>query len=95
MAWQYHRNNSAGLLSTGSASYCDPTASQVFAPWGDSSYYARLLNGDFEGGSTGWNLTGDARTVSGNEPFFGGGADDSHSVRIFRGGSSAESVTAP
>ncbi|HSC50164.1 MAG TPA: hypothetical protein VLD16_07870 [Gaiellaceae bacterium] len=82
----------AGLLSTGSASYCDPTASQVFAPWGDSSYYARLFNGSFEGGSTGWNLSGGARIVSGNEPFFVGDADDSHSL-LLPSGSSATSAT--
>ena len=82
----------AGLLSTGSASYCDPTASRVFAPWGDSSYYARLFNGSFEGGSTGWSLSGGARIVSGNEPFFVGGADDSHSL-LLPSGSSAYSGT--
>jgi hypothetical protein len=83
----------AGLLSTGSASYCDSNARQVFAPWGDSSYYARLLNGDFESGSTGWNLTGGARIASGNEPFFVGDADDSHSL-LLPSGSSATSSTA-
>jgi hypothetical protein len=82
----------AGLLSTGSASYCDPNASQVFAPWGDSSSYARLLNGDFEGGSTGWYLSDGARVVSGNEPFFVGDADDSHSL-LLPEGSSAYSGT--
>ena len=30
----------AGLIGTGSASYCDSTPEQVFAPWNDSSYYA-------------------------------------------------------
>lgn len=82
----------AGLLSTGSASFCDPTASQVFAPWGDSSYYARLFNSNFESGSTGWSLTGGARIVSGNEPFFVGGADDRHSL-LLPSGSSAYSGT--
>ena len=82
----------AGLLSTGSASYCDPNASKVFAPWGDFSSYARLLNGDFEGGSTGWYLSGGARVVAGNEPFFVGDADDSHSL-LLPEGSSAYSGT--
>ena len=36
----------AGLLSTGSASYCDPTASQVFAPWGDPADYSLIPSGD-------------------------------------------------
>lgn len=77
----------AGLIGTGSASYCDPQASQPFAPWGDSSYYASLFNGGFEGGSTGWTLSGGARVVSGNEPFHVEGAKDSHSLLIPAGGS--------
>lgn len=82
----------AGLLGTGSASYCDPTARQVFAPWGDSSYYASLLNGGFEGGSTGWYLSGGAGVVSGNEPFLVGDESDSHSL-LLPEGSSAYSGT--
>ena len=83
----------AGLLGTGSASYCDPHAVQAFSGFGDSSYYARLFNGDFEGGSTGWNLSGGARVVSGNEPFFvSGDHRDSHSL-LLPEGSSAYSGT--
>jgi hypothetical protein len=77
----------AGLIGTGQASYCDPTSTQVFAPWGDSSYYATLLNGGFEGGSTGWTLSGGARVVSGNEPFLVGHAGDSHSLLLPAGSS--------
>ncbi len=77
----------AGLIGTGQASYCDPTSKQVFAPWGDSSYYATLLNGGFEGGSTGWTLSGGARVVSGNEPFRVGRAGDSHSLLLPAGSS--------
>lgn len=82
----------AGLIGTGSASYCDPTAERVFAPWGDSSYYASLFNGGFEGGSTGWYLSGGARVVAGNEPFHVGGSSDSHSLSL-PAGSSAVSAT--
>ncbi len=82
----------AGLIGTGPASFCDPTSSQVFAPWGDSSSYATLLNGGFEGGSTGWALSGGARVVSGNEPFLVGEASDSHSL-LLPAGSSAYSGT--
>jgi len=77
----------AGLIGTGSASYCDPTSKQVFAPWGDSSLYAPLLNGGFEGGSTGWTLRGGARVVSGNEPYFVRHAGDSHSLLLPAGSS--------
>lgn len=86
------RTAKAGLLSTGSASYCDSNAGQTFAPWGDSSYYAKLFNGGFEGGSAGWYLSGGARVVSGNEPFFVGDVDDSHSL-LLPEGSSAYSGT--
>jgi hypothetical protein len=82
----------AGLIGTGSASYCDPSASQVFSRWGDSSYYASLLNGDFES-SGGWTLSGGARTVSGNEPYFiSGNRYDSRSL-LLPAGSSAYSGT--
>ena len=59
----------ASLIGTGPASYCDTTASQKFSRWGDSSYYASLLNGGFESYG-GWTLSGGARVVSGNESFF-------------------------
>jgi hypothetical protein len=82
----------AGLVGTGSASYCDSTPEQVFAPWNDSSYYASLFNGSFEGGSAGWYLSGGARLVSGNEPFFVDRSSDSHSL-LLPEGSSAVSGT--
>jgi len=82
----------AGLIGTGSASYCDSTPEQVFAPWNDSSYYASLFNGSFEGGSAGWYLSGGARVVSGNEPFFVDRSSDSHSL-LLPAGSSAVSGT--
>jgi hypothetical protein len=83
----------AGLIGTGSASYCDPTPTQAFAAWGDSASYARLLNGDFESGAAAWALGGGARVVSGNEPFYvAGDRTDSHSL-LLPAGSSASSGT--
>jgi len=83
----------ASLIGTGPASYCDTTASQKFSRWGDSASYAHLLNGGFEGGTTGWTLSGGARVVSGNEPFFiSGNSRDSHSL-LLPAGSSAYSGT--
>lgn len=83
----------AGLIGTGSASYCDPTARQAFSPWGDSSFYARLQNGSFENGSTSWTLSGGAKVVSGNETFYiSGNRSDSHSL-LLPAGSSAYSGT--
>ena len=72
----------AGLIGTGQASFCDPTAAQVFAPWSDSSSYASLFNGGFESGSLGWGLSGGARVVSGNEPFYVESSHDSHSLLL-------------
>jgi hypothetical protein len=75
------------------ASYCDPTSRQVFSQFGDSSYYARLLNGGFESGSTAWALSGGAKVVSGNEPYhLSGNSGDSHSL-LLPAGSSAVSGT--
>ena len=83
----------AGLIGTGPASYCDPTPTQPFAAWGDSAYYAHLLNGDFENGATAWALAGGTHVVSGNEPFYvGGDKTDSHSL-LLPAGSSAYSGT--
>jgi hypothetical protein len=83
----------AGLLGTGSASYCDSTPTQAFAGYGDSANYASLFNGGFESGSTGWYTSGGAKVVSGNEPaYISGDAGDSHSL-LLPSGSSAYSST--
>lgn len=60
----------AGLLGTGSASYCDPFSSQVFKPWGDSSNYMLTPGGSFEDGTPSWKLSGGAKIISGNESYF-------------------------
>ncbi|MGB2875733.1 MAG: hypothetical protein WBB76_09710 [Gaiellaceae bacterium] len=83
----------AGLIGTGPASFCDSSPGQVFSHWGDSSYYARLQNQGFENGGAAWFLSGGARVVSGNEPFFiDGNRSDSHSL-LLPSGSSAYSGT--
>jgi hypothetical protein len=82
----------AGLIGTGSASYCDPTASQAFSQWGDTSRYTLMPNGGFESGSASWALSGGARVVSGNEPYFLRQRGDSHSL-LLPAGSSAYSAT--
>jgi hypothetical protein len=83
----------AAVIGGGPASYCDPSSSQVFSRFGDSSYYARMMNGGFENGSTAWVLNGGARVVSGNEPYYlSGNATDSHSL-LLPAGSSAYSGT--
>jgi hypothetical protein len=83
----------AGLLGASTSAYCDPTATQAFSPFGDSSSYARLYNGSFESGSLGWALAGGAQVVSGNEPYYlSGNRSDSHSLYL-PAGSSAYSAT--
>ena len=81
-----------GLLSTGTASYCSPTSTQAFDGWGDQSNYTPMPNGSFENGSASWALSGGAKVVAGNEPFFLNGRGDSHSL-LLPAGSSAYSAT--
>ena len=83
----------AGLLGTGSGSYCDPTATRAFATFGDNAFYARLLNNGFESGSLGWTLSGGAKVVSENEPFNLSGSRSDHSSLLLPAGSSAYSGT--
>jgi len=80
-----------GILSTGSASYCDPDVSQYFAPWGDSAWYRLVPGGTFEG-SHGWSLSGGAKVVSGNEPWRVKSKTDSRSLYL-PAGSTATSPT--
>jgi hypothetical protein len=83
----------AGLIGTGSASYCDPASTQAYARWGDSSFYTLLQNGAFESGSAPWVLSGGAKVVSGNEPYnIRGYRSDSRSL-LLPTGSSAYSGT--
>jgi len=85
-------NSKAGLIGTGPASYCDPNPSKAFSQWGDSANYAMLQNGSFENGSSSWILSGGAKVVSGNEPFYLHSRGDSHSL-LLPAGSSAYSGT--
>jgi hypothetical protein len=81
----------AGLIGTGPASSCS-TSSKVFAPWGDSSNYLLVPGGAFEAGTPAWALTGGAKVVAGNEPFFVRSAQDKNSLYL-PSGSSALSPT--
>lgn len=63
-----------------------PSSSQVFSQFGDDAYYSLVPGGNFEGDMSGWTLRG-ASVVSGNEPWYVGGAGDSRSLNIERGGS--------
>lgn len=71
----------AGLLSTGSASYCDTTQFQPFSAWGDTTHYVLTPGGSFDGGPA-WTLSGGAAVVSGNEPYHVHALSDSHSLSV-------------
>jgi hypothetical protein len=67
------------------------STSKVFAPWGDYGSYYFATNGGLESGSTGWSLSGGAKVVSGNEPFYVHAAGDKSSLAIPAGAT----VTSP
>jgi hypothetical protein len=75
-------NANAGLLG------CNYGASaQSFSQWGDTSNYVSIPGGSFENGNGGWTLSGGAKVVSGNEPFYLGSPTDSHSLLLPPGSS--------
>jgi hypothetical protein len=82
----------AGLVSTDSASYCDPYSSTAFQAWGDESNYMLTPGGSFEEGTPSWKLSGGAKIVSGNEPFFIHSQKDRRSLYM-PAGSSASTPT--
>jgi hypothetical protein len=65
----------AGLIGTPPASGCG-TASKVFAPWGDNDNYLLVPGGAFEPGTPTWAMSGGAKVVAGNEPFYVRSAED-------------------
>ena len=81
----------AGLVSTGPASSCD-ASSQVFQSWGDQSNYMLTPGGSFEDGTASWKLSGGAKIISGNEPYYIHSRGDRHSLYM-PAGSSATTPT--
>ena len=77
----------AGLLGTGSASYCDTNASQPFRAWGDYSNYVLTPGGSFESSTPAWSMSGGARIVTGNETFYVNKSSDSRSLYLPAGSS--------
>jgi hypothetical protein len=60
----------AGVLDGVTGADCDQGSSQVFAPWGDSSWYYLAPNGDLGDGAAGWQVSG-ADVVADNAPLGG------------------------
>ncbi len=74
----------------GSLLGCGYEATHPFLRWLDPLPYTLLPGGDFESGAAGWKLSGGARVVSGNEPFYLNSRGDTHSL-LLPAGSSATS----
>lgn len=60
---------------------------QPFAPWQDFGDYLLAPDGGLENGAAGWDLSGGAAAVEGNETFQVGGAADHRSLSIPADGS--------
>jgi hypothetical protein len=67
---------------------CGSTA-QVFSPWGDVSNYYFPGNGGFEGGTSGWSVSGGATVVSDNESAYIHSPFDSHALALPDGSSAS------
>jgi hypothetical protein len=65
------------------------TTSKPFAQWGDYRNYTFAPDGGLEAGGSGWALSGGARVVSGNEPFFVHSRYDSRSLYLPAGSSAS------
>jgi hypothetical protein len=76
----------AGPLVRAAASCSDVTVEQPFARWLDFANYVLAPDGTVEAGAADWSLS-DASVVSGNEPYYVHGADESHSLALPPGSS--------
>jgi hypothetical protein len=63
--------------------------SKPFSQWGDYRNYTFAPDGGLEAGGSGWSLSGGARVVSGNEPFFVHSRYDSRSLFLPAGSSAS------
>ena len=66
----------------GSLLGCGHEPVHPFLQWLDPLPYTLLPGGDFESGAAGWKLSGGARVVDGNEPFYVTKRADSHSLLL-------------
>ncbi len=60
----------ASTVEAGLGLACPDPTTQPFRPWSDYARYAAVPDGGFEAGAAGWKLTGGARVVAGNNPFY-------------------------
>jgi hypothetical protein len=74
-----------GIVSpsdTPAKSSCDLQTTKPFLRWGDSANYVLMPGGSFESGTPAWSLSGGARIVRGNEPFYVRAAGDGYSLEL-------------
>jgi hypothetical protein len=67
--------------------FCNRNSARVFLPWNDHAFYMLAPGGSFEPRAPDWSLTGQARVVTGNEPFHIGSPDDKRALSIPAGSS--------
>jgi hypothetical protein len=72
------------------AAGCSYSFGKPFLPWNDDASYALAPGGSLES-TSGWSLSGGAKLVSGNEPFYVHNARDSHSLSLPTGSSATSS----
>jgi hypothetical protein len=72
---------------------CGKPSERVFLRWLDPLPYNLATNGGFESGAEGWALSGGARVVSGNEPFFLNSRNDKFSLALPAGASATSPWT--
>ena len=72
---------------------CPNPSEQVFLRWLDPLPYFPAANGGFESGATGWTLSGGAKVVSGNEPFFLHSKSDKFSLSLPSGATATSPFT--
>ena len=82
----------AAPASAGLGLACPSATSMPFVGWKDYANYAFSPDGGFEGGGSGWSLSGGARVVSGNEPFYVHSSADKLSLSLPAG---ATATTSP
>lgn len=74
------------------ATSCPGTAEHPFAKWLDPATYVLAPDGNFESATTGWQLAGGAKLLTGNEPFKVNPSANAHSLSIPAGGSATSAA---
>lgn len=75
------------LPAAANAACPDRPLAREFARWLDPIKYTQVPGGHFEGSTAGWTLSGGARVVSGNEPFYLRSDGDDQSLYLPSGSS--------